>query len=48
MESQALSSGMKIENVTGGRRYGCNDLGFDTAFDKLVFRLQLLPKGRAV
>jgi hypothetical protein len=25
-----------------GRRYRCNDIGFDTNFDKLVFRIQKL------
>ena len=39
-ESQAWTSGMKIEELINGRRYSCNDIGFDTHFDKLVFRLE--------
>jgi len=36
-ESQSWSSGMLIEELPNGRRYRCNDFGFDTDFDKLVF-----------
>ena len=39
-ESQALSSGMLVEEVQNGWRYCCNDLGFQTNFDKLVFRIE--------
>ena len=38
--SQSHSSGMLIENVSNGRRYSCNDIGFETEFDKLVFRVE--------
>jgi hypothetical protein len=37
LESQAYSSGMLVEELPQGRRYRCNDIGFDTNFDKLVF-----------
>jgi len=37
---QAASSGMLVEELPCGRRYRCNDIGFDTAFDKLVFRVE--------
>lgn len=40
MESQSWSSGMLIERLSNGRRYCCNDIGFDTNFDNLVFRLE--------
>lgn len=37
-ESQRHSSGMLVEEILGGRRYRCNDIGFEgAAFDKLVF-----------
>jgi len=39
-ESQAWSSGMLIEESLNGRRYHCNDIGFETSFDKLVFRIE--------
>jgi hypothetical protein len=39
MQSQAYSSGMRIESIPEGRRYRCNDIGFDAKFDKLVFTL---------
>ncbi len=38
--SQAWSSGMLIEELPNGRRYRCNDVGFDTRFDKLVIRIE--------
>ena len=38
--SQAHSSGMRVEEIAGGRRYRCNDIGFETAFDKIVFRIE--------
>jgi len=40
MESQNWSSGMLVENLANGRRYRCNDIGFETQFDKLVFRIE--------
>ncbi|MBC7251963.1 MAG: hypothetical protein H5T62_17000 [Anaerolineae bacterium] len=41
-ESQKHSSGMLVEELPNGRRYRCNDIGFDTKFDKLVFRIERL------
>jgi hypothetical protein len=38
--SQAYSSGMIVEDIQKGRRYKCNDIGFQTSFDKLVFRIE--------
>ncbi len=38
--SQGYSSGMLVEEIPNGRRYRCNDLGFDASFDTLVFRLE--------
>lgn len=35
--SQALTSGMRVEVAGSHRRYFCNDVGFDTMFNKLVF-----------
>ncbi len=43
-ESQAWSSGMLIESCQRGRRYRCNDIGFDTHFDKMVFRIERVSK----
>ena len=40
--SQKHSSGMLVEKLLNGRRYRCNDIGFDTQFDKLVFRIERL------
>ncbi len=39
-ESQMWTTGMLVEELPTGRRYRCNDFGFDTEFDKLVFRLE--------
>ena len=39
-QSQAFSSGMRVEELERARRYRCNDIGFDTGFDKLVFRIE--------
>jgi hypothetical protein len=39
-ESQMATSGMLIEELPNGRRYRCNDIGFDDTFDKLVFRIE--------
>jgi hypothetical protein len=41
--SQAHSSGMLVEELPLGRRYHCNDIGFETNFDKLLFRIQRVP-----
>jgi hypothetical protein len=41
--SQAWSSGMLIEELPNGRRYRCNDIGFNTRFDKLVVRIERKP-----
>ena len=38
--SQSHSSGMLVEELLNGRRYKCNDIGFDTNFDKLIFRVE--------
>jgi len=38
--SQSHTSGMRVEELADGWRYRCNDIGFDAAFDKLVFRIQ--------
>ena len=43
-ESQSHSSGMLAEEILGGRRYRCNDIGFDTRFQKLVFSIQRTTK----
>jgi hypothetical protein len=39
-ESQSWSSGMLIQELTNGRRYRCNDIGFETDFSKLVFTVE--------
>ncbi len=41
-ESQAWSSGMLEEEIELGRRYKCNDIGFKTEFDRLVFQIHFL------
>jgi hypothetical protein len=38
--SQSHSSGMLVEEMEFGRRYRCNDIGFETNFDKLVFKIE--------
>lgn len=38
--SQTASSGMLVEELVNGRRYRCNDVGFDTNFEKLIFRIE--------
>ena len=45
-ESQTWSSGMLVEELDNGRRYRCNDIGFDTNFDKIVFRIERTEKDR--
>lgn len=44
-ESQSWTSGMLVEETSSGRRYHCNDIGFETNFTKLVFRVEWVPKG---
>jgi len=38
--SQAYGTGMLVEELENGRRYRCNDYGFETNFDKLIFRIE--------
>lgn len=39
-ESQSATCGMLMTELPdGSRRYGCNDIGFDPAFDKIVFTM---------
>lgn len=40
--SQTGSCGMLVEVNGKCRRYRCNDYGFETTFDKLVFEIELL------
>lgn len=42
--SQSWSSGMLVETLPNGRRYRCNDIGFETDFSKLVFRIEVARK----
>jgi len=42
--SLGYSSGMLVEELPNGRRYRCNDIGFETNFDKLVFRIERIDK----
>lgn len=41
-KSQSYSSGMVKEEKDQRVIYGCNDIGFETNFDKLVFSLEKL------
>jgi hypothetical protein len=41
--SLSHSSGMLVEELTNGRRFRCNDIGFETKFDKLIFRIERTP-----
>jgi len=41
-ESQAYSSGMLKETVGAKATYYCNDIGFQTNFDKLVFSVEVI------
>lgn len=43
-DSQSWSSGMLVEDIPSGRRYRCNDVGFDTDFSRLVFRLERITQ----
>ena len=40
--SLSHSSGMLIEDTPNGRLYHCNDIGFDTSFDRVVFKIERL------
>lgn len=40
-ESQSHTSGMQLEINGGLRRYGCNDIGFEPDYSKLIFELQI-------
>ena len=43
-ESQSATSGMVVSEVGDGRlRYGCNDIGYDPTFEKLVFTIEVVP-----
>jgi hypothetical protein len=39
-DSQSWTAGMLVDELPNGRRYRCNDIGFDTHFDKLIFRIE--------
>jgi hypothetical protein len=39
-DSLSHSSGMLVEELPAGRRYKCNDIGFRTDFDKIIFRIE--------
>lgn len=41
-ESQAYSSGMKVIEKQNATIYKCNDYGFNTNFDKLIFSIEKL------
>lgn len=41
-ESQSHTSGMLIEENGDVITYNCNDIGFETNFDKLVFSIEKL------
>lgn len=41
-QSQSYSSGMLVEQLANGRRYRCSDIGFETEFDDLVFRIEIV------
>lgn len=43
-ESQSWTSGMLVEEIPSGRRYRCNDIGFDSGFSKSVFRLERVKR----
>jgi len=43
-ESQSWTSGMLVEDLPNGRRYRCNDIGFETNFTKLIFRIEWLSR----
>jgi len=41
-ESQSHTSGMLIKENGNSLTYHCNDIGFETNFDKLVFTIEML------
>lgn len=41
-KSQSYSSGMLVEQQDNKMIYNCNDIGFETNFDKLVFSIEKL------
>lgn len=43
-ESQSWTSGMLVEELPTGRRYFCNDIGIETSFTKLIFRVERVPR----
>ena len=45
-ESQSWTSGMLVEDLPNGRRYRCNDIGLETTFGKLIFRIERMTKPR--
>jgi hypothetical protein len=47
-DSQSHTSGMLVEEIPNGRRYRCNDIGFETEFDKLIFRIEQLGQFQAL
>jgi len=48
MDSMAHTSGMLLEDVAHGRRYRCNDIGLETDFNKLIFRIERIRGEGAV
>ena len=46
-DSQSWSSGMIVKEIPIGRRYHCNDIGFDTDFRKLIFRIERMTQTTA-
>ena len=42
VRSQMDSCGMIVEKVEGKIKYRCNDMGFETQFDKMVFQVEIL------
>jgi hypothetical protein len=42
--SLSWSSGMLVEELPNGRRYHCNDVGFETDFTKLIFRIERVDR----
>lgn len=45
--SQTASSGMRIEEFNNGRTYCCNDVGFETNFDTLIFHIERVKTEKA-
>jgi hypothetical protein len=39
-KSQGYTFGMRVAEIASGLRYSCNDVGFETVFDRLVFRIE--------